>query len=276
VDDDAELPGRALERSAPRRRSGRLGRLARVLGLALLLMLLAHVPWAELRARVSTVDDIRVEGLHYLDAPTVLALAGITRGMDAMALDRDRARQALLADSRIQQAAVERRWPHAIVVRIEERQPVLLVRHGEPWEMDSTGVLLAPLKDGVVADVPLLSGPTFEPYGAGTRIATPGVARGLAWTRATSVAELELAGQISEIDVSDPRVTALLLMNGTRVACPAWPPDTRRLSSLRVVLADLKRRGAMAQEVDLRFDNQVIVRPAETAKPSPVTPARPS
>ena len=66
------------------------------------------------------------------------------------------------------------------------------------------------------------------------------------------------------------------MMDGTRVRTPAWPPDERRLSALRVVLADLHQRGTVAQEVDLRFDNQVIVRPAETAKPSPATPARPS
>ena len=152
--------------------------------------------------------------------------------MDAMALDPDRARQALLADSRIQRASVERRWPHAIVVRIEERQPVLLVRHGEPWRWTARASCW---RRSRTASSPTCrcSGPTFEPYEAGHAHRHAGGGAGLAWTRATSVAELELAGQISEIDVSDPRVTALLLMTGTRVACPAWPPDTRRLSSLR-------------------------------------------
>jgi hypothetical protein len=35
----------------------------------------------------------------------------------------------------------------------------------------------------------------------------------------------------------------------------------RALSALRVVLADLQKRGKLAEEVDLRFDSQVIVRP---------------
>ena len=35
----------------------------------------------------------------------------------------------------------------------------------------------------------------------------------------------------------------------------------RTLSALRVVLADLRQRGTTAEEVDLRFDQQVIVRP---------------
>jgi len=142
---------------------------------------------------------------------------------------------------------------------------VLLVRHGVPWEIDSTGVLLAPFEDGAVADVPLLTGPDFQSYPDGALIRTLPVRRGLDWVRALSSRDLQLGGRVSEIDVSDERVTALLMMNGTRVLSPAWPPDVRTLSALRVVLADLEQRGTAAQEVDLRFEDQVIVRPVEPA-----------
>jgi hypothetical protein len=99
------------------------------------------------------------------------------------------------------------------------------------------------------------------------------VARGLAWIEALGGRELQLAGQVSEIDVSEERSTRLTMMNGTRVRSPAWPPGNRALSALRVVLADLEQRGTVAEEVDLRFDQQVIVRPAvskagETARTS--------
>ena len=66
---------------------------------------------------------------------------------------------------------------------------------------------------------------------------------------------------MSEIDVSDPLRTALTLLSGTRVVAPPWPPSLQRLSALRVVLNDL-RKGTPAEEVDVRFDRQVIVRPA--------------
>jgi hypothetical protein len=80
--------------------------------------------------------------------------------------------------------------------------------------------------------------------------------------RALGDRELDLARRVSEIEVLDPDRTALTLMDGTRVLSSAWPPDRRTLSSLRVVLADLAARGTLASEVDLRFENQVIVRPA--------------
>jgi len=58
-------------------------------------------------------------------------------------------------------------------------------------------------------------------------------------------------------------------MSGTRVLSPAWPLRHVDLLALRVVLADLEHRGAVAERLDLRFPNQVIVR-----LPAPVPGAR--
>jgi cell division protein FtsQ len=261
--------GRALLREAPRRRTSRWSRIARVLAALAVVAVLAHLPWDSLRKRLAVVTDVRIEGLHYLDAARVLRVAGLARGMDVFAVDRGRVRQRLLADSRIAEARVNWAAPRVLRVALRERQPVLLVRHGSPWELDGTGVLLEPLGAGVVADVPLLAGPSFDRLPAGALVDTAPVRRGLAWARIVADRELELAGRVSEIDVSDPSRTGLLLMNGTRVVCPTDPPGRRTLSALRVVLADLETRKVLAQEVDVRFQDQVIVRPAEGAPTSP-------
>ena len=259
--------GRALEPAAARRRrrsraTPLLVRIARVAGVLAFLVVLAHVPWEGLRKRFARVSGIKVEGTRYLDAERVIRVAGLAPGQDLFDLDLQRARQALLLDPRVKDAEVTRRLPRGLRVRIVEREPVMLVSHGVPWEIDSTGVLLPPLEPGVVADVPLLVGPKFDGLPAGAQVGRPEVQRGLAWVRALGVRELQLAGQVSEVDVSDPSVTGLTLLDGTRVLAPGWPPATPRLSALRVVIADLKERGTTANEVDLRFEDQVIVRPA--------------
>jgi cell division protein FtsQ len=262
--------GRALEPAAARRRRRKVTalpvRILRVIALLAMLAGLAHVPWDGLRKRVARVDRVRVEGTRYLDAARVMQVAGLASGQDLFRLDLERARQALLLDPRVQEARVTRRLPRDVQVRIVEREPVLLVNHGVPWEIDSAGVLLPPLEPGVVADVPLLVGPRFDGLAAGTQVNRAEVQRGLAWVRALSARELQLAGQVSEVDVSDAALTGLTMLDGTRVLAPGWPPDTPRLSALRVVIADLKARGTTANEVDLRFEDQVIVRPAATAE----------
>jgi cell division protein FtsQ len=255
--------GRALSLEPARRRpAGQWSRILQVLGVIAVLVVLAHVPWSDLRHRWGVVSAIRVHGAHYLDPARITAEAGIRPGDDLLRIDAARARQALLLDSRIASARVRHGFLRTIDISVEEREPVLLVEHGVPWEIDANGVLLAPLQKGVVADVPLLVGAEFGGLPAGTQTTPPAVERGIQWIRALSDRELQLAGQVSEIDVSSPLRTSLTLMSGTRVLAPAWPPSARRLTALRVVLADLGQKGIRADEVDVRFRNQVIVRPA--------------
>jgi len=255
--------GRALSHeTAGRRPAGRLRRIVQVLAVIAAVVALAHVPWSDLRKRFGVVTAVHVHGAHYLDPARIAGLAAVTGGDDLFRFDPRRARQALLMDSRIARASVGHRFLRVIDITVEEREPVLLVEHGVPWEIDSAGVLLAPLQKGVVADVPLLVGPDFGDLPAGTHVRTSTVDRGILWMRALSDRELQLSGQVSEIDVSNPLRTSLTLMSGTRVLAPAWPPSTRRLTALRVVLADLGQKGIRADEVDVRFRNQVIVRPA--------------
>jgi cell division septal protein FtsQ len=259
--------GRAIEPGLgrPRRRVSLPRRILHVGGVLLLLTALLHVPWGALRGRFARLTDVRVEGARYLEASRVARAAGLARGQDLFSIDLARARQALLLEPRVAAAEVARRLPRGVRVRIVEREPVLLVDHGVPWEIDSAGVLLPPLETGVVADLPLLVGPRFQGLPGGVQVRRGPVQRGLAWVRALSARELQLAGQLSEVDVSDPGRTGLTLLDGTRVLAGAWPPDTQRLSALRVVIADLRQRGTAASEVDLRYDNQVIVRPFATA-----------
>ena len=256
--------GRAFA-PTPRRRSSRLVRWLRVFAALLVLAALAHLPWEEFRHRVAIVTNVRVEGTHYLDAEHAQERAGIHRGDDLLALDLARARQKLLLDSRVAEAQVTRTLPRGVRIRIVERLPVLLVDHGEPWELDRQGVLLAPLQAGVVADVPRLVGPSLARERAGTHVGGPEVERGLSWAHSLAEPELQLAGQVSELDVSDPSVTTITLVTGTRVLGPAEPPSLRRLSALRVVLTDLSHKGTVANEVDMRFEDQVIVRPVAAA-----------
>jgi len=255
------LPGRRWTRRPRVLRPLRVG--LALLALAVLVPAVARAPWQRWRERLAVVQHVRVEGTRYLDPARVAELAGLRAGDDLFTLELERARQALLLHPRIARADVAHAWPRDVRVRIVEREPALLVRHGVPWEVDSSGVLLAPLARGVVADVPLLTGPDFSRLRAGTQVLTPEVRRGLAWVRALTARDLQLAGEVSELDVGDARVTGILLMSGTRVLAPAWPPGGRTLSALRVVLADLRLRGVAAGEVDLRFENQVVVRPAE-------------
>lgn len=234
----------------------------RVMLVMLVLGGLAMVPWGEIRKSVLVIDRIRVSGLRYLDEGRVRNRSGLKEGQDLLALDLTRVRQLVLLEPRLESATVRRIGLRGVEIAVVERVPALAVEHGEPWEIDAEGVLLEPLQSGVVADVPMLVGPDFSNRRAGSLVQTPDVRRGLAWTAILSDNALRLTGQVSEVDVSDSRLTRLVLMNGVRVVGPAWPNGARQLSGLRATLADLNAKGMMPREVDVRFKDQIVVRGA--------------
>ena len=234
----------------------------RVMLVMLVLGGLAMVPWGEIRKSVLVIDRIRVSGLRYLDEGRVRNRSGLKEGQDLLALDLTRIRQLVLLEPRLESATVRRIGLRGVEIAVVERVPALAVEHGEPWEIDAEGVLLEPLQSGVVADVPMLVGPDFSNRRAGSLVQTPDVRRGLAWTAILSDNALRLTGQVSEVDVSDSRLTRLVLMNGVRVVGPAWPNGARQLSGLRATLADLNAKGMMPREVDVRFKDQIVVRGA--------------
>ncbi len=264
--------GKALHaaRRAGRRRSP-LDRALRVVLIMLGIGLLAMVPWGELRARLLVLDRIHVVGTRYLDPARVRERSGLAKGQDLLELDLGRARQLVLLEPRVHSASLRRVGLRSVEIRVEERVPALAVEHGEPWELDANGVLLEPLQAGVVADVPMLAGPDFSDFGPGSQIQTLEVQRGLAWTAILSDNALRLIGQVSEVDVSDSRLTRLVLLNGVRVIAPVWPNGARQLSGLRATLADLAAKGLTPREVDVRFKDQIVVRGARPGGPTATT-----
>lgn len=255
--------GRALQR--PGRRDGEVAggpwpQVLRVLVVMLVLGGLAMLPWKELRRRHAVLTGVEVKGLRYLDVARVRRDAAVKEGEDLIALDLAHVRRRVEADPRIARAEVRRHGLRGLTIEVTERIPALVVTRGEPFEVDSTGVLLEPLQRGVVADVPLLTGVRADDIAPGEKIASEEMKRGLAWAAILSDNALRLSGQVSELDVSESRTTRLVLMNGIRVVGPAWPVSLRQLSGLRATLLDLQRKGTMPGEVDVRIPNQVIVR----------------
>lgn len=269
----ARYQGRALHRGGPAPAPGRLRRVLQVVTVLAVLALIGSLPWREWRRDHAVVTTLEVDGLRYLDAQRVRTAAAVSPGDDLLSIDLAEVRQRVMRVPRIEDARVSRRGLRGVRVQVRERVPALAVLHGEPWEVDTSGVLLEPLQPGVVADVPLLTGydASRHPPGAQLRIAP--VQRGLAWTATLSHHALRLAGRVSEIDVSDPRLTRLVLIGGTRVVGSAWPVSVRQLSGLRATLADLEQKGMRPAEVDLRFEGQIIIRDAHPAAVAERSPA---
>jgi len=89
------------------------------------------------------VRDILVDGRHYTDRDTLLAIMGVARGDPIFSFNPQTAKGMIEKISWVKTAQVERRLPDTIYVRLQERVPLALwQRHQRLSVIDEDGVIL--------------------------------------------------------------------------------------------------------------------------------------
>ncbi len=256
--------------SAPRRRGGApvwLGLLG--LGLAAAATL-ALLQLAGPSTRFWTVGRLAVSGNRTLPADELLAAAGLRTGDAWWSVPRDADLRLLAAHSRV--AAAEIRWvaPRGLELRIQERD--VLLRLGAPidgmnCDLSSDGVLLEthPVFDPI--DLPVLTGDFPGQLRPGSRIESVLDASWVAHFASVRDRSPELWRAISEVRYLGEEGFAVYLRPGHRVVL--WDPSINGelWAHLPRILEDLDGWGIDDAVLELRFRDQVVVRPAPGQMP---------
>lgn len=204
-----------------------------------------------------TVEEVFVVGRRETPRHQLLDALGVERGSPIVALDIGAARQRLLALPWIREASVERLLPDAVVVRVRERQALALWQNqGEFSLIDNEGGVVQHRDLARFAHLLVVVGDD-----------APTHARELI---AMLERQPDLRGQVEAAVRVSGRRWNLRLAGGIDVRLPeedvegAWArlAEYERLN--HVLARDV-------HVVDLRFDNQVIVRPISRQKEQTAT-----
>jgi cell division septal protein FtsQ len=227
-----------------------------------------YVGYQAARAAVTsdmvTVTRVTVSGNSRLSRGEVLALINGLEGRNMLLLDLDEWRQRLLASPWVADAALRRVFPGTVDIVVSERQPLGIVRMGERLHlMDRRGTVVAEFGPGYAdLDLPLIDG--LAPLGA-TPADRPRVDMrhaALAVRLLTSLeADPELAGRISQVDVSDARDAVVMLEGDTALVRVGDDQFVERLRSYLDLAAALHERVPQIDYVDVRFGERIYVRP---------------
>lgn len=205
------------------------------------------------------VTDVQVRGLRYLTEEEVVSRLGLTPGTSVWG-DAEVWADRVAAHPLVQVARVRRRLPDGLLVEVSERTPIALAPTPALEPIDAEGYRLPIDPAEYRLDLPVLSASHTPPSGA--RLVPEDVRR--------------LAGEVRHLMTSD---TAFL----QRVSSVAWtergtlvvswteppvdfllPPGTppARLREGLGALADAvaKTPDAVPTTIDLRFEDQVVVR----------------
>ena len=218
------------------------------------------------QARALHVDRIAVRGNDRLSTGEVLVLLDGLSGQHLLSVDLDHWQRRLLSSRWVGHAALRRVLPSTVEVRLEERQPMAIGRLGaDLYLIDAGGHIIDEYGPNYAQfDLPIIDGLGAPPSAGGAAIDESRA--DLANRLLASVGRRPaLLRRLSQIDVSNARDAVVLLENDTTLVHLGDDQFLERLQSYADLSSALHDRVPDIEYVDVRFDNQMYVRPAAAA-----------
>jgi cell division protein FtsQ len=217
-------------------------------------------------ASVLEIDSIVVEGHHRMSRMQVIAaLHGLT-GENILLCDIQEWRARLLETPWIKDAALRRSLPSTIQVLVQERAPMAIGRLGDAlYLVDEQGTVIDEFGPAYAdLDLPIVDG-------LGAKRTEPGATTDgrKAALAARVIAGLavnpDVATRLAQIDVRDARNAAVMLSGDGALLYIGDDKFLPRIESYVELAPKLREFFPDIDYVDLRFANQVTVRPAKGA-----------
>ncbi len=207
------------------------------------------------------VQQVEVEGCQYSNESEVRAATKLLLGKRIFAVDLDSVQERIAEMPYVMEARVSRIFPSTVRVTLVEKQPMALLNDRGMLPVDETGLLMPRLKAGAKLDLPIISGLRIARRGANAKL--PESAQPLLeFMRALNEANTVLYQQVSEFHVDGKMNLTLFLM---REGVPVYLGKeewSEKCDRLQTVLKQLEMRTERVASIDLRFENQVVTKPA--------------
>lgn len=211
-----------------------------------------------------TVQSVEVEGRRRAERQAILDALRVRRGTPIFGIDLDAARTRLEAIPWVRAAAVERRLPDTIYVRLVESEPLAIWQHHKRFDLiDQNGAIIP--------------GARIEEFPALLQVVGDGAPQAASDLLDMLASEPAIAAHVSAATRLGNRRWNLKLDNGIEIALPEDAPESawHRLAALDRN-DHLLERDVML--VDMRLQDRLILRLSpETAKSliKKTRPARP-
>ena len=210
------------------------------------------------------VGDIEVEGRETTDTATIMAALSAARGTPILAVSPSRAKEKLESLPWVRSAAIERRLPGTLMVRLVERHPLAVWQHAGRQELIDREGAVIPVRDLTrFARLPTVVGDDAASYAAAL---IDMLAR-----------EPDLAARVTAAVRVDGRRWNLRIDNTIDVLLPeanlaeAWAQLAAQERANKLLQRDI-------QSVDMRLPDRLVLRAAGAPlnQAAPAKKARPS
>ena len=249
-----------------RERFPRLTRLVKVLGVLLVLGGTGVGLWegyrAVLRLSYFRVVEIQVEGNLQVAAQEIINSLGLAPETSILEVDLKALARRVLENPWIKEASVRRWLPLSLTIQVVERMAEAVFIADRRYLLSADGVILAELGEDELPTLPTLRAATPRHVAVGERILTSEMVQGLAVWRQFQLANAIQGERAHEIAIAGDGSYVVNLgqqMPAIRLHAQDLEGQLRRLGA---ALAASHQRLDRFADVDLRFRERVVFRPA--------------
>lgn len=198
--------------------------------------------------------NIKVTGAKYLQAAEILDYAAVDPTIGLFNLDLKAIAARVKNHPLIEDAIVSRRLPAGLEIRVVEKRPIAILNDGNLQAIDENAECLPEFRQEMLFDFPVI---TQVP-----RQATERLRRIVSFLKYVQRQHFQLYADISEISYSDAAGIYFYLTNDVVPVVMGNGNFAAKSQQLVQVLTLLKskQRLSKVEYMDLRFDNQVIVK----------------
>jgi len=200
------------------------------------------------------LNEVQIGSTAHVTTAEVASALTPLRGRHLLGLSLEDVEGRLTANPWVKSAAIRKGLPDRLVVQIQERHPVALLRRdGELLYVDEDGFVIGTYDPHGPVDLPLLSlapGVALEVAGALAVAASlerwaPEMTRGLS--------EIEILG-LGDYRIHSAGLDFPILLSAGEVQA--------QIAKLEKLLPEISRRFESVEAVDLRFSRQIVIQPA--------------
>ncbi len=209
------------------------------------------------------VTRVTLEGNRIVEANELFQLAHVKRGTAMYDVDLKAVQRNLMSQCYVKEAVVERDLPSTIQLTVTERTPIALVNIPDFVYLDEDGVLLPHSISKELFDLPVLSGMSIaQPVSYGTRVHDAHALEALRILKGAKVVDSDLYHLISEIQIrSDSEMVFYTAEDGVPIVFGKGNIADKLVRLDAFWNQVIRQRGLQnLQYVDLRYDDQVVVR----------------
>lgn len=205
------------------------------------------------------LKKISIEGNETIDKDIIIRLSGFRLSDNFLKLDYGAAEKKIRSHPKVREVEIVTEGLGEVLIRVAERTGVLLVLFdGRFFELDTEGYILSVANRGVRVDLPILTGCQMPAVKVGETIRADARIKSvisfvvnLDPTHLTNVSEVCLNG--SEI--------ALITNDGVKILPGGAINYKNNFELLNVVFNKFRKDGIQISYVDMRFNNEVVVKP---------------